>query len=97
MEFSDFKKNMSDFIVNNFFCNNLSNNYMENNLLYIISMMLKDEIDQLKNVSEITFFLQETKVSYLLEQMIKMPDVQIYFKKIKNAGKNRKPWVFEKN
>ena len=82
MEFSDFKKNMSDFIVNNFFCNNLSNNYMENNLLYIISMMLKDEIDQLKNVSEITFFLKETKVSYLLEQMIKMPDVQIYFKKI---------------
>ena len=29
---------------------------MENNLLYVISMMLKDEIDQLNNKSEITLF-----------------------------------------
>ena len=55
---------------------------MENNLLYVISMMLKDEIGQLSNKSEITLFLEETKTSFLLEQMVKMPDVQIYFRKI---------------
>ena len=55
---------------------------MENNLLYVISMMLKDEIGQLSNKSEITLFLEETKTSFLLEQMVKMPDVQLYFRKI---------------
>jgi len=44
--------------------------------------MLKFEIDQLNNKSEITLFLEETKTSFLLEQMVKMPDVQIYFRKI---------------
>jgi hypothetical protein len=55
---------------------------MENNLLYVIAMMLKDEIDQLSTKSEITLFLEETKTSFLLEQMVKMPDVQLYFRKV---------------
>ena len=55
---------------------------MENNLLYIITMMLKDEICELKTKSEITLFLDDTKASFLLEKMIKMTDVQMYFRKI---------------
>ena len=42
------KTNLAPFICNNFYCNYLSGNYMENNLLYIITKMLKDEIDKLE-------------------------------------------------
>ena len=78
----NFKEDLSNFIVNSLFCNNISVNYMENNLLYVITMMLKKEIDDLKSKEEITLFLEETKTAFLLEQMVKMPDVQIYFRKI---------------
>ena len=34
------KKNLATFIVNDFYCNYLSGNYIENNLLYIITLMI---------------------------------------------------------
>ena len=55
---------------------------MENNLLYIITMMLKDEIDKLENINQVDSFLENTKCGYLLEELIKMADIQSYFKKI---------------
>ena len=81
-DITDFKDYLADFIVNNFYCNNMSVNYMDNNLLYVITMMLKEEIEQLNSKTEISLFLEGTKASFLLEQMVKMPDVQIYFRKI---------------
>ena len=54
-DISNFKEDLSDFIVNSLFCNNISVNYMENNLLYVITMMLKKEIDDLKSKGEIAF------------------------------------------
>ena len=76
------KTNLASFIVNNFYCNYLSGNYMENNLLYIISLMLSDEIDQLDNINEVDNFLENTKCGFLLEELQKMPDIQIYFKNV---------------
>ena len=76
------KTNLAPFIVNNFYCNYLSGNYMENNLLYIITLMLRDEIDKLKNTEQIDQFLENTKCGYLLEELQKMPDIQIYFKEV---------------
>ena len=76
------KSNLSSFIVNNFYCNYLSGNYMENNLLYVITMMLKDEIDKLKNINQVDKFLENTKCGYLLEELQNMPDIQIYFKNV---------------
>ena len=78
----DVKKNLSSFIVNNIYCNLLSGNYIENNLLYIITLMLKDEIDQLTDVNQVDKFLDNTKCGYLLEQLQKMPDIQVYFNKV---------------
>ena len=69
------QSNLSPFIVNNFYCNYLSGNYLENNLLYIITLMLKDEIDKLENISQIDNFLKNTKCGFLLEELIKMPDI----------------------
>ena len=76
------QKNLAPFICHNFFCNHLSGNYFENNLLYIISMMLKSEIDKLESISQVDSFLENTKCGYLLEELQRIPDVQIYFKKV---------------
>ena len=76
------KTNLAPLLVNNFYCNLLSGNYMENNLLYIITMQLKDEIDDLENINQIDSFLENTKCSYLLEELQKLPDIQIYFKNV---------------
>ena len=43
----EIKTNLAPLIVDNFYTNYLSGNYMENNLLYIIALMLKDEIDKI--------------------------------------------------
>ena len=74
--------NLAPLIVNNFYCNLLSGNYLENNLLYIFTMMLKDEIDGLQNIDDVDNFLEDTKCGYLLEELRKMPDIQLYFKKV---------------
>ena len=76
------KSILSSFVVNNFYCNHLSGNYIENNLLYIITLMLKDEIAQLNDVNKVDQFLEDTKCGYLLEQLRKMPDIQVYFNRV---------------
>ena len=90
------KTNLAPFIVHNFFSNVLSENYMENNLLYIIAILLKDEIDKLENVNQVDNFLENTKCGYLLEEFIKMPDIQIFFNKviIKTVEKIEKTYSF---
>ena len=45
-------------------------------------MMLKDEIDQLKDIKEVDKFLENTKCGILLEQLRKMPDIQLFFNKV---------------
>ena len=74
--------NLAPLLVNNFYCNLLSGNYMDNNLLYIFTMMLKDEIDKLENINDVESFLEGTKCGFLLEELIKMPDIQIFFKNV---------------
>ena len=78
----EIKTNLAPLIVDNFYTNYLSGNYMENNLLYIIALMLKDEIDKLMDLSQVDTFLDNTRCGYLLEQLIKKADIQIFFKKV---------------
>ena len=79
---NDFRDNLANFIVNNFYSNKLSSNYLENNLLYVFTMMFKDEIEQLESLNDIPFFFENSRSSVLLEKMIHMPDIQMYFRKI---------------
>ena len=44
--------------------------------------MLKKEIDEIQNIYEVNKFLNNSKVSLLLEEMINFPDIKLYFKKI---------------
>ena len=74
--------NLAPFICHNFFCNHLSGNYIENNLLYVITMMLKKEINSLENINQVDSFLENTKCGFLLEELQKAPEIQIYFKNV---------------
>ena len=76
------KKDLAPFIVNNCYCNYLSGNYLENNILYIITLMLKDEINKLDNIKQVETFLENSKCGYLLEELQKIPDIQIYLKNV---------------
>ena len=84
----DMKESLSDLICNNFYENILSPNYIENNLLFLITLLLKEEIN---NISEKNYddakkylnnFLNDSSCSFILEQFNKKKDVQTFFKTI---------------
>ena len=81
-EIKELKENLAPFIIDNFYNNYLSGNYMENNILYILALMIKDEIDKLTDIEQVATFLDNSRCGYLLEQLIKKIDIQIYFKKM---------------
>ena len=78
----DINSNLSSFIINNFYNNILSSSNIEDNLLYLLSLLLKDEIDKLTNCEDYFFFLNESICGILFEQIFKQNDIQIYFKSI---------------
>ena len=78
---NDLKKNIAPFIANNFYENILSSNYIEDQLLYIIGLLLKDEINnKIKTKKDIEIFLEDSPCGILLEQLKLKQDVQTYFK-----------------
>ena len=78
---NDLKQNIAPFIANNFYENILSSNYIEDQLLYIIGLLLKDEINnKIKTKKDIEIFLEDSPCGILLEQLKLKQDVQTYFK-----------------
>ena len=55
------EKNMAKFLMNNFFNNYMSDSKLENNLLYIIAMMIKEEINSFTELPPINVFLEKSK------------------------------------
>ena len=76
------KNNLASFIVNNFYENILSSNYIEDNLMYVITLLLKKEIEQLKTEEDSEIFLEETACGYVLEQLRTKNDIKYFFKNI---------------
>lgn len=76
------KSKLAPFVIDNFYNSNLSGNYIENSLLYIIALMLEEEICKITDIKDVDKFLEDTRCGYLLEELIKVPDIQIFFKKI---------------
>ena len=81
-ELKELKEKLAPFIVDNFYNNYLSGNYLENNLLYVFALMIKEEVDKLRDMEQVLTFLDDSRCGYLLQQLIKKIDVQIYFKKM---------------
>ena len=79
----DIKDYLAPLICNNFYENILSPNYIEDPLVYIIYLLLKNEIDSMKDIEHgIEMFLEDTPSSYLLKQLIEKNDIKEFFKLI---------------
>ena len=79
----DTKEFLAPLICNNFYENILSPNYIEDPLIYIIYLLLKHEIDKIKDINnDLDKFLNDTHCSYLLAQLIEKNDMKEFFKLI---------------
>ena len=84
----EMSENLSYFFCHNFYENILSPNYIEYNLLYLITLILKEEIKNIPKKSAadpikcLDLFLNNTQSSIFLEQFQKKNDVQTFFNTI---------------
>ena len=81
-DIDDIKTNLSSFIANNFYENILSSYYIEDNLMYVLTLLLKDEINNLSRTNQYETFLNETACGYLLTELKRKNDIQSFFKTI---------------
>ena len=77
---NDIRENLSLLILNNFYENILSPNYIEDHLLYVLSLLLKDEINNINSVNDFSLFLNDTSCGILLQQLTNKKDIQTFFK-----------------
>ena len=74
------KEFLAPLICNNFYQNILSSYTVEENLLYIIFLMLKDEINKLDSINHINTFLNQTPCGYLLNELRHKNDIKEFSK-----------------
>ena len=85
----DIKKTIAYFITNNFYENILSFNYLQENFMYVLSILLKKEISELKSTDDLNKFLENTPCGCILEQLINKIDIKSYFNNLlKNIMEN---------
>ena len=75
-------KEIAPLFANNFYDNILSPYYIEDNLMYILTLLLKDEINNLNNINQEENFLNETPCGWLLGELKSKNDIQAFFKTI---------------
>ena len=78
----DVKNILAPFFCHNFYQNILSPYTVEENLLFIISIMLKEEINKINSIEQLDIFLNETPCGYLLEELRRKSDIKSYSKTI---------------
>lgn len=77
------KEYLAPLFANNFYNNILSSNYVEDNLMYVLTLLLDSEINNLFNIKQYEkLFLDDSPCSYLLEELRKKNDIQSFFKTI---------------
>ena len=81
-EKSDIKNYLAPLIVNNFYENILSPNFIEENLIYVLTILLNEEINNLSNIDQNKNFLDDSCCGYLLEELRKKKDIQTFFKNV---------------
>ena len=78
------REHLAPLIVNNFYENIISSNYIEDNLMYVIALLLKKEIDSLETPEDSEKFLEETSCGCVLDQLRGKNDIKYFFKNIIN-------------
>ena len=81
-DINDVKNYLANFIVNNFYENILSPYFIEDNLIYVLTLLLDEEINSLLSTKQHINFLDDTCSGYLLEELRKKKDIQIFFKNV---------------
>ena len=76
------KEILASFFCHNFYQNIISPFSVEENLLYIICIMLKEEIHKLNSIEQLNDFLNKTPCGYLLGELRNKSDVQAFAKNI---------------
>jgi len=76
------KEVFAPLFCNNFYQNILSPYTVEENLLYVISLLLMDEIDKLNSIDQINNFLDQTPCGYLLKELKDKSDIQTFSKTV---------------
>ena len=78
------KDNLANFFVNNFYENIISNNNKDEQLLYIITILLREEIQKLNKTdslnSKINSFLSDSPCGYILYHFCFKKEVQSFFR-----------------
>ena len=77
---ANMKDNLAHFIVHNLYDNISSLNHKDEQLIYIISILLKEEINSLDDID--TFFENKTKSELILEELNEKKEVKMFFKTI---------------
>ena len=75
----DMKTTIAYFVTNNFYENILSFNYLQENLMYVLTILFKKEISELKSTDDLQIFLENTPCGCLVEQLINKIDIKSYF------------------
>ena len=78
----ELKDHLAPFFANNFYENILSSYFMEDNLMFVLTLLLKDEINNLTGMDQESNFLKNTPCGCLLEELKRKSDIQTYFKTI---------------
>ena len=79
---NDLKNHLAPFFANNFYENILSSYYIEDNLMYVLTLLIQSEIKKLNNINQKDKFLNETPCGILLGELRRKSDIQAYFNNI---------------
>ena len=81
---NNFEKNQLSYLfADNFYENILSSNFMEERLIYLLTLLLEGEINNLNDINESEHFLDHnSNCGYLLERLRFKKDIQSFFKSI---------------
>ena len=90
----DVQNHLAPFFANNFYENILSSNYIEENLMYIISLLLKQEIKNLSNSNNPENFLENTPCGIFLTQLCEKKDIKSFCKMIILNVVENLEWTF---
>ena len=75
---NDIKKNLAHFITHNLYDNISSLKQKDDQLLYIITLLLKEEIKSLKNINN--SFFSDKRCGMILEELNQKKEVKSFFK-----------------
>ena len=83
------REHLAPFFANNFYEDILSYNCIEDNLLYVLTLLMQSEINNLNDINQKDKFLVDTPCGIILEEIYKKVEVQMYLNEItKNAIEN---------